>query len=117
METDTADRGQDSDLVSRVFALLRDRALENKQTYSECSTDGRTASGDLAQMRRCRVFNAVAAFAQFPSAIAVFMEEAEALVQQHGLQLAHLQEMLEQYAELNLIDINPSRTRIDFVVS
>jgi hypothetical protein len=49
--------------------------------------------------------------------VAVFVEEAEALIQQHGLQLAHLQDMLEQYAELNLIDVNPSRTRIDFVVA
>ena len=43
------------------------------------------------------------------------LEEAEALVQQAGLQLAHLQEMLQVYGELDLLTVNASRTRIDFV--
>lgn len=36
-------------------------------------------------------------------------------MQQHGLQLSHLQEMLQQYGELGLLEVNASRTRIDFV--
>jgi hypothetical protein len=43
------------------------------------------------------------------------MVESEALVQQAGFNADQLRDTLNEYSELQLLQVNASRTRIDFV--
>jgi DNA replication licensing factor MCM7 len=78
METDDRDNKHDTDPVSRIFALLRDKAMATGQGY-------------------------------------VTVEEARALAQRAGFSEAQLEETIAEYASLSILQLNASKTRIDFV--
>jgi DNA replication licensing factor MCM7 len=79
MESDGPDKGNDNDFVSRVWALVRDKAVADKTTY-------------------------------------VTMVDAEQLVMAVGYNKRHLEDFLMEYEALGLVQVNPSRTRVDFVM-
>ena len=80
LESDGPERGPDADYVSRIWALLRDRALGEKRTY-------------------------------------VTLDEARALVTGAGLSTGQLDDMVAEYEGLGLLEVNASRTRVDFVMA
>jgi DNA replication licensing factor MCM7 len=77
--TATGTRGVDSDHVSRIWALVRDKALSSGTSH-------------------------------------VMMADLVPLVSAAGLGTRQLDDFLSEYAALNLIEVNASRTRIDFVM-
>lgn len=79
MESDGGEKPIDADFVSRIWSLIRDKALASKLTY-------------------------------------VSLPDAEQLTSAAGFSRRQLEEFLSEYEALGLVQVNASRTRIDFVM-
>ena len=102
MESDSGDRPVDADYISRIWALLRDKALSERKGFGE-------SQGRRSQGRVC--------LACYPCALPcpVSVVDALAIIQAQGFSEAQLNDVLGEYRALGLLTLNASMTRIEFV--
>lgn len=109
------------DVTSRIYTLLRDRATENKQQFGAFHALT-MPSGAVKGWYHVRCHNYGHVTERCPSRSfsfhylypAVLLAEAAALVQQHGFRAEQLDEVIQTYEGLMLLQVNASRTRVDF---
>ncbi|RYG56645.1 hypothetical protein EON66_02400 [archaeon] len=78
MDSEAGDKPLDSDHVSRIWALIRDKGVTDRSSY-------------------------------------VTMADAERIVTAAGFNKRHFEDFLSEYEALQIVSVNASRTRIDFV--